>query len=202
MDSSKSDKDAKISLLYNQANQAFDRGDKRASAMLIHKILSQEITHTAAWRLLYMMLGEDQPFNKFQQAFAQKYYPAQAHQLAPPIAPSTTNYINDGIQAVAPYPVDNQNNILFCPRCGHERAAESRFCQRCGLQFAPGNVSAASPAAHVPLPTRESPPPPSPVTTTLFTPKRVVAAIGLLIILLSGLLTWSTTVDVEFFTPG
>lgn len=143
MDSSKSDIDANISLLYNQANQAYHREDKRACALLIHKILSLEITHTGAWQLLYTMLGGNQSFNAFQQAFAQKYYPTQAHQLTPPIAPSTTSYINDGIQAVAPYPAGTQNEILFCPRCGHEQTAGSLFCNHCGLHYESGDGSTA-----------------------------------------------------------
>ena len=58
----------------------------------------------------------------------------------------------------------------YCPSCGHQHAADDRFCATCGRALAPGAAAPASPAAPPPLSTPPSGPmsaPAEPAAETL-----------------------------------
>ena len=69
-----------------KAEDALSRGDRRTAAVWLHKILLQDFTNPEAWLQLHRLVGRAQAFSEFQQAFARKYYPQQAHLLSSAIA--------------------------------------------------------------------------------------------------------------------
>jgi hypothetical protein len=86
--------------LYAQAVNAWERGDKRASGILINQVLKLDLSHEGAWKLLYDQYGAGKSFEEFQRAFTEKYFPEG---VAAPL--SKDPYVSPAPQPVAAQPV-------------------------------------------------------------------------------------------------
>jgi hypothetical protein len=75
------------SKLLEKAKNAWQMGYKYTSGMILAQILEQDITHPAAWELLYDQLGKGLAFDEFQYNFVKKYYPEKAFLIRNGAAP-------------------------------------------------------------------------------------------------------------------
>jgi hypothetical protein len=143
--------------LLSKAEDALWMGDRRAAGILLHKILLQDFTNHYAWQLLHAMLGGGQPFDAFQQSFAQKYYPEQAFLLRQPPPPVLTAPEPPAPEPVplTPAPLSPASELSHtaplspaslpsallpdqsCSNCGAACLPQSKYCHYCGLPLAP-----------------------------------------------------------------
>jgi ribosomal protein L32 len=77
-----------------------------------------------------------------------------------------------------------------CPECGQERAGRNKYCSRCGYDFLKGAGKKEDPGGPAPVM------PPVihyPALPARFSVKRIITAVGMLLIIISGLLSWSSS---------
>lgn len=139
----------KTSELLVKAEDNLSMGDWRTAGILLHKILLQDFTNRKAWLLLQQLRSDRQPLEDFQQSFAQKYYPKQAHLLAqtatPDPAPKEVDTPPASIASAVPA------RMLFCPVCGAAILPKAKYCSFCGKPLSQDGepvATSATPGAH------------------------------------------------------
>jgi uncharacterized membrane protein YcjF (UPF0283 family) len=76
------------------------------------------------WHLLHRLLGSDKPFEAFQKAFVQKYYPEKAYLLKLVVKQTSTKSESQNQVSV-------QRPTKKCPYCAEIILAEAKFCRFC-----------------------------------------------------------------------
>ncbi len=180
-----------------EAEKALSNGDRKASGILISRVLKNNFTNESAWLLLYRWTGSTQPFEDFQIEFAARYYPDRVH-LLPQAGADWLGILEVGSADAPALPTSPSPAIelRICPECAQSRIGRKRHCDRCGFDYAmsAGKPPIAAEPVIVPQPalmfssTQQTPTPPS-----RFTAKKIVAAIGMGLIVMAGLVTWSSS---------
>jgi hypothetical protein len=61
--------------LLKRARKAYKSGERGKAAYYIDRILKQDLTHRATWKLLYREYGSGLSIDEFRIEFIEKYYP-------------------------------------------------------------------------------------------------------------------------------
>lgn len=127
----------RLSDLLTEAEQALRKGDQRTAGALINQVLEQDFTNVNAWRILHRMMDADQPFETFQQSFAQKYYPNRVHLLKPRTEHLPYKAALPGVGISNSKSVVSKRSVARrptkkCPYCAEEILSEAKVCRFCG----------------------------------------------------------------------
>jgi Tol biopolymer transport system component len=75
----------KIRELIQQADAAFERGDRKTAGILVNQVFELDYNHPSAWLLVQKLMGNTQPLETFQIEFTKRFYPAKLHLLQKPV---------------------------------------------------------------------------------------------------------------------